>query len=358
MDVSDDMVNIVQQTFKAKWNGSAVEIPVSHVPMDVDTDSGSGRQQMNTQATSGNTRSGQRQWNTEPPGQPSSNVHSDQYTNVGNNLYRNLPESANQVNQHTLKLQYPTTDATSVHQGQNLQYSYLPEADSHSHQPPHPTGPDGTTNLSKQPSSQQPPSSSNQRPATSDNRMRLRSDSAAAAQQGAGDPLSSGGLSSESDNEPVGTPYLNIGTEQSECLPQQVCFRGTDLVVVFQRIEASEVATQALVLWQDSQNTLKDHNSKHCMKKLSPQAQSRMNDSKKNMTNVGSVIAVETKDKLFIMPVVSTMSSVGEEEVRMFTEQALNKANHARKMSVAIPRIRRAKGKGTLSSEDFSCIFI
>ena len=143
--------------------------------------------------------------------------------------------------------------------------------------------------------------------------------------------------------EPEGFPYLQLTGDKT--IPFRIGFTFQNLALIFQSQSVEKTETDAVVLWQDPQNVMKDPISKYYTKKLEGQVQKKVSDMKKSLTIEGKVLCVDTGNKLLVFPVVSTFSSPGKDKIRDLVEQVLDKVDLAQKRSIAIPRFQK-KTKG------------
>ena len=139
--------------------------------------------------------------------------------------------------------------------------------------------------------------------------------------------------------EPEGLPYLQLTGDKT--IPFRISFTLKNLAVIFQSQSVEKTEADAVVLWQDLQNIMKDPISKYYTKKLDVQVQKKVSDMKKSLTTEGKVHCVDTGNKLLVFPVVSQ----GKDKIRDLVEQVLDKVDLAQKRSIAIPRFQK-KTKG------------
>ena len=139
--------------------------------------------------------------------------------------------------------------------------------------------------------------------------------------------------------DPEGLPYLQQTGDKT--IPFRIGFTFQNLAVIFQSQSVEKTEADAVVLWQDLQNIMKDPISKYYTKKLDVQVQKKVSDMKKSLTTEGKVHCVDTGNKLLVFPVVSQ----GKDKIRDLVEQVLDKVDLAQKRSIAIPRFQK-KTKG------------
>ena len=142
--------------------------------------------------------------------------------------------------------------------------------------------------------------------------------------------------------ESKGLPVLaTSGTGQD--MQYQISFTGLDLTLVLRKEEVAKVGTEALVLWQDVQNVLKDELSKAVMKEASQQAKDRITNLKKELVTVGKVETLTSSKYYLVFPSVSLPAMQERDKVQSVVEQVLNKVNLVNKGSVAIPQMPRPR---------------
>ena len=209
--------------------------------------------------------------------------------------------------------------------------------------------PSATTGISRQESSTQPPQKSTEEKISKPVEPAPSTQSSTSHENKVQEPVRPP-RSSQSDDkphEPIGLPYLKVTGEKKE-LQAQVHFRGLNLVLIFQSQTFADIQTEAIVLWQDPENIMKDPISKQFTKKLNSQAPNTVSKFKKQKVLEGTVHCVRTMNRFLVFPVLSTSSSHGEDKIGSLVEQALNKVELEQKSSVAITRTqKRAKGKLT-----------
>ena len=143
--------------------------------------------------------------------------------------------------------------------------------------------------------------------------------------------------------DPEGLPYLQLTGDKT--ISFRIGFTCQNLALTFQSQSVEKTEADAVVLWQDPQNVMKDPVSKYYTKKLEGQVQKKVSDMKKSLTTEGKVHCVDTGNKLLVFPVVSIFSSQGKDKIRDLVEQVLDKVDLAQKRSIAIPRFQK-KTKG------------
>ena len=101
--------------------------------------------------------------------------------------------------------------------------------------------------------------------------------------------------------DPEGLPYLQLTRDKT--IPFRIGFTFQNLALIFQSQSVEKTETDAVVLWQDPQNVMKDPISKYYTKKLEGQVQKKVSDMKKSLTTEGKVLCVDTGNKLLVFPV-------------------------------------------------------
>ncbi|XP_076461034.1 uncharacterized protein LOC143293721 [Babylonia areolata] len=151
-------------------------------------------------------------------------------------------------------------------------------------------------------------------------------------------------------DEPVGFPCLTEAGVGKDC-QIHITFKQQNVVLIFQRQSVADIATESVILWQDAEKVMKDTIWKQIKKTLSPQATSRADGLKKEMSTSDKVFCFPTSNKQYVFVVLSSKSAYGEDRIRAFVEQALNKVDQCGKTTVAVPQ-RQTEKKGKASNKD------
>ena len=288
VDISDDMVANIQKTFTAQWDMSVTSGTQQALPP--------GRAGTEFSATA---ETGRWEWSTQPP-------------------HKSMEPSATA---ETNRREWST-------------------------QPPHKsTEPSATAETDRQGWSTQPSHKSTEKRMSRPMESQPDVQSNASHKNKVQEPVHPSRSNPQSDDEPLGLPYLEVVGKEKEC-QHQIHFRGLHLVLILQSQPVANIKTDAVVLWQELQNILKDPISKEFINKLNSPAKKKVSEEKGSLATEGTVHCVDIVNRLLVFPVMSTFSSQSKDRIRYFVEQVLNKVDLQQKRSVAIPRIhKKTKGK-------------